>query len=238
MPFHGREDLIKQVIQTRMRFQKYADFANATYQNLLTEKERKNALELQVNECASLYLENTGKGTFNTRVLPALAQIAPINGMVVEDFDLDGNLDVIFVANDFGNETSGGRYDASNGLLLKGDGKGNFLPINQYKTGFYVPQNAKGLAQLSGKDGSRLLVATQNRGPLKTFRQSSSSFKWINLQPNDAYALIQTKKGKTHRQELYYGSSFLSQSVRKLALTGQEISIEIVDFQGKKRKIN
>ena len=46
--------------------------------------------------------------------------------MVADDFDGDGNLDVVINANDYGTEVQSGRYDALNGLLLKGDGKGNF----------------------------------------------------------------------------------------------------------------
>ncbi|NBB22756.1 RNA-binding protein [Runella sp. CRIBMP] len=236
VPFHGREDVIKQFIQTRARFQTYKDFAKATYDNLLTEEERKKALKLDVNYCPSVYVENTGNGTFKTKPLPTLAQLSPINGMIVEDFDKDGHLDVLLVANDFGNETSTGRYDASNGLMLQGNGKGDFTPLTQATTGFYVPGNAKGLAQIASSDGRRMVIATQNRGPLKVFRQATAPMKWLPLQANDAYALIQTNNGKTHRQELYYGASFLSQSVRKLPLTGREKSVEIVDFRGKKRK--
>lgn len=237
VPFHGREDLIKQFIQVRMRFQKYADFANATFDNLLTEEERKKALQLDINYCQSVYIENKGNGNFNTKALPILAQISPINGMMVEDVDTDGYLDVLLVANDFGNETSSGRYDASNGLLLKGNGKGDFSPVLQTQTGFYVPGNAKGLAQLTNKAGRRIVIATQNRGTLRSFGQNGASLKWIALQPHDAYALIGDKKGTTRRQELYYGASFLSQSVRKLVLTTHDTSVEIVDFQGKKRKV-
>jgi enediyne biosynthesis protein E4 len=237
VPFHGREDLIKQVIQMRARFQKYGDFANATFDNLLTEEERKKAIQLDVNYCSSMYIENTGNGTFKTKPLPTLAQLSPINGMLVEDFDNDGHLDVLMVANDFGNETSTGRYDASSGLLLKGNGKGDFIPILPSTTGFYVPGNAKGLAQLTNKAGQRIIVASQNRGALKVFGEASSPLNWIPLQANDAHALIVGKDGKTQRKELYYGASFLSQSTRKLALNGQEKSVEIVDFRGKKRKV-
>ncbi|TAF96363.1 MAG: RNA-binding protein [Cytophagia bacterium] len=237
VPFHGREDLIKQVIQMRRRFLKYADFVDATYENLLTKEERKDALELDATYFASAYVENKGNGNFDLKPLPTLAQLSPVNGMVAADFDLDGHLDVLMVANDYGNETSVGRYDASNGLLLKGNGKGHFVPLTQATTGFYVPFNAKGLAQLKAKNGNRLLVATQNRGPLKIFSQPLSSLVWIDAQPTDAYALIRTKDGKTQRQELYYGASFLSQSARRLVLTGQETAVEMVDFKQKKRKV-
>ncbi|MCU0340759.1 MAG: VCBS repeat-containing protein [Spirosomaceae bacterium] len=237
VPFHGREDLIKEVIQMRARFPLYKNFANATLDSVLTPDEKQKALVLNATYCQSSYVENLGKGEFKITPLPVLAQFAPINGMVAEDFDNDGNLDVLLVANDYGNETSTGCYDASNGLLLKGDGKGGFQALSQNQTGFYVPFNAKGLAQLTDAQGRRVLVASQNRGRVHLFGQTGRSLTWVNLQPTDAVVIVKTKNGQTHRQELYYGQSFLSQSGRKLPLSGQEVSVEIIDFQGKTRKV-
>lgn len=237
VPFHGREDLIKEVIQMRARFPLYRNFAHATLDSVLTPAEIKNALVLKATYFQSSYIENLGNGEFKMTPLPIQAQFAPINGMIANDFDQDGNLDVVLVANDFGNETSTGRYDASNGLLLKGDGKGGFRAMTQGQTGFYVPHNAKGLAQLTDVWGRSLLVASQNRGPVRVFAQTYRPVNWLTLLPNDAIVLTKTQKGQTHRQEVYYGHSFLSQSGRKLPLTGQEVSIEVIDFEGKKRKV-
>ncbi|GAB2790926.1 VCBS repeat-containing protein [Rhabdobacter roseus] len=237
VPFHGREDLIKQMIPMRARFHTYDDFTKATFENLFSEQERKEALLLQANYLASVYIENKGNGQFELRALPTLAQLAPINGMIADDFDADGNLDVLLVANDFGNETSTGRYDAANGLLLKGDGQGNFQPLTHPTTGFYVPGNAKGLAQLPAANGQRLVVATQNRGALHIFGQATRPRQWLPVQPQDAYALLRLKNGRTRRCELSYGTSFLSQSVRQLALDEQVVSVEIVDYKGKRRKV-
>ena len=238
VPYHGREDMIKQMIPMRARYQTYADFTKATFENLLTEEQRQEAIVLQANYLKSSYLENKGNGQFDLRPLPALAQVAPINGMIADDFDADGNLDVLLVANDFGNEVSAGRLDASNGLLLKGDGHGHFVSQTQAQTGFYVPGNAKGLVQLPDSQGNRLIVATQNRGPLRVFGQNEKQVKWLPVQPNDAYALVKFKNGSSRRYELYYGASFLSQSVRQIPLSHQVVSVEIVDYKGKKRIVN
>lgn len=239
VPFHGREDLIKQMIPMRARYQTYNDFAQATFDNLITNEQRKEALLLQANFLQSAYLENKGAGVFALRPLPKLAQIAPINGMVADDFDADGNLDVLLVANDFGNEVSVGRFDASNGLLLKGDGMGNFNPQTLAQSGFYVPGNAKGLIQLPNARGERLLLASQNRGKLKVFGGSSSPkpARWIEVSPKSAYVMVTFKNGSTRRYELYYGASFLSQSARQIPLTDQVVSVEVVDYKGEKSKV-
>ena len=56
------------------------------------------------------------------------AQFSMLNGMVLEDFNGDGNLDLLLNGNDFGTEVPLGRYDALNGLVLLGLGDGNFKP--------------------------------------------------------------------------------------------------------------
>lgn len=238
VPYHGREDMIKQMIPMRARYQTFADFTKATFENLLTEEQRKEALVLKANYLKSSYIENKGNGQFDLRPLPSLAQVAPINGMIADDFDADGNLDVLLVANDFGNEVSVGRFDASNGLLLKGDGHGHFTAQTQAQTGFYVPGNAKGLVQLPDAQGNRLIVATQNRGPMQVFGHTEKQMKWLPVRPDDAYALVKFKNGTTRRYELYYGASFLSQSVRQLPLSSQVVEVQITNFKGHKRKIS
>ena len=77
----------------------------------------------------SCFIQNDGDGKFKLIPLPKEAQISPLNGMLADDFDGDGNLDVLINGNDFGTEVSIGRYDALNGLLLKGNGTGGFSPL-------------------------------------------------------------------------------------------------------------
>ena len=51
--------------------------------------------------------------------LPGIAQYSAINGVITEDFDGDGNLDICINTNDYRTDPSNGRYDALNGLVLK-----------------------------------------------------------------------------------------------------------------------
>ncbi|MBC3786574.1 VCBS repeat-containing protein [Spirosoma utsteinense] len=234
-PIHGRDDLMKQMIIMRKRFPFYRDFSQATIDKLLTPEERQSALVLEANYLQSAYVENKGNGTFVLHPLPIEAQLAPIFGMIAEDVDRDGNLDIMLVGNDYGAEVLTGRYDAMNGLFLKGNGKGNFTAQSIANSGFYVPGNAKGLAQLTDSKGRALLVATQNRGRLCVFRNSKTA-PTIRLQPTDVSALLTLTNGKKQRVEFSYGSSFLSQSARTLSVNPQVKSIEITDAQGHHRQ--
>jgi hypothetical protein len=52
-----------------------------------------------------------------------------------------------------------GRYDAINGLVLLGDGQGNFIAQSLLQSGFFVPGDAKALIKLRGTDNNYLVVA-------------------------------------------------------------------------------
>ncbi len=234
--FHGRDDLAKQMNTIRKKFDNYQKFANAGIKDILSSEELKDALILKANYLKTSYIENLGEGKFKVSTLPIQAQTAPINGMLVEDFDADGNLDVLMVGNDFGNEVSVGRLDAFNGLLLKGDGNGKFKVVTISESAFCVSGDAKGLVRVTNSLGKPLIMAPQNRADLKTF-SGAKSLTTKPLQTNDAVVFEHLKSGKTRKVEVGYGTSFLSQSSRSILISPNIKSVEVVDYQGKKRSL-
>lgn len=235
-PAHTRDDLIKQMIMMRARFPKYHDFAVATLTDLLKPDELKGALQLKATNLYSCYFENKGNGRFTCTHLPLQAQVAPLYGMVAADVNADGNLDVVINGNDFGTEVSVGRYDALDGLVLLGNGKGGFTPLDIRSAGIYIPGDGKALVQLQGPRGRLLLAASQNQGPLKLFG-SRRPVHVLPLQGNDAWAVVHYANGHTQKQECGYGQGFLSQSGRCLMLTAPVKAVDIMDFSGRKRTV-
>ena len=143
---------------------------------------------------------------------------------------------MVLCANDYGNEVTAGRYDAMNGLLLLGDGNDSFNAQTMQQSGFCVPGDAKALIQLRGTEGVYLLAASQNQGAIKLFKERRNA-TIIGVKGDDSYALIKLKSGKVRKQELYYGSSFLSQSARFVVKDTDVQSITIVNTKGVKRII-
>lgn len=235
-PAQTRDDLIKQIISLRTRFQNYSLFANSTMDQLITEEWRKDMLVVEANNMKTCLLRNDGKGIFTMTALPMQAQISQINGMVAEDFNGDGWLDLLMNGNDFGTEVSVGRYDALNGLFLQGDGNGGFIPKPIAESGIYIPGNGKSLVKINTANGNTLIVAGQNRGPLKTFKWQKQS-RQVPFLATDAFAIIKLRNGKLRKQEAFYGSSFLSQSGRYLQVDDQVSEILITNYQGTTRKI-
>jgi hypothetical protein len=235
-PVNQRDDVVKQMIGMRSKFQNYKSFAMATIDKLFSPEQMKKALIRKAVNFKSSLCRNDGNGHFTLIPLPMQAQISVLNGMITDDFDGDGNLDVLINGNDWGTEVSVGRYDALNGLLLKGNGKGNFTPETITESGIYIPGNGKALAALRGTGGRYLVAASQNRGPLKIFELKKKS-ELIPLLPDDIAAELTFKDGTSRRQEFYYGSSFLSQSARFFNPGDSTKSLVIYNNSGKTRKL-
>jgi hypothetical protein len=214
VPFNGKDDVNKQLNVTRSRFVSYKDFAKANIDNLLTQDEKKDAQDLELNFMKSIIVLNQGGGKFTVKNLPVEVQFSPANGLIVEDFDADGFQDIVVSGNNFGNEISVGRYDASNGVYLKGTGDGSFKVIKN--SGFYVPSDAKALVSISNSKGEICLLASQNRGPLKMFKTPLN--KQATLFSPLAKFYTYEFNGKKTKKEFYYGSGYLGQSARYVVL--------------------
>lgn len=235
-PAAGRDDMTRQINSLKRRYSNYKSFAEATLDQVLTPEQRKGALRLKANMLRSCYLRNDGGGKFTAIPLPNEAQASTINGMVVDDFDGDGNPDVLINGNDFGTSIGIGRYDAFNGLLLKGDGAGGFKPLTMQQSGICIPGNGRALVTLRAAKGGCLVAASQNKGDLKLFALKGRR-KAVIAQADDVTAIVSFRDGRQEKKELYYGSSFLSQSARTI-MTGDDVkSIEIINAKGAHRTV-
>src|SRR5205085_10751758 len=119
-----------------------------TMDSVLPRDQRNDAIIYHANDLTSSYIRNDGNGKFTIKQLPVQAQLSMLCGMQVEDYDNDGNLDVVINGNDFSTEVNTGRYNALNGLVMKGDGNGNFKALSILQSGIYIPGNGKSLVQL------------------------------------------------------------------------------------------
>ena len=235
-PAQSRDDIIDQLTLLRKKFNNYKSFANATMDSVFTKEQRAGTLQLHANYLSSVLLRNNGNGTFTMSRLPVQAQMSVLNGMSVNDFDGDGNLDVVINGNDYGTEVSLGRYDALNGLLMKGDGKGNFSPQSIMQSGIYIPGNGKALVSLRSGKEKLLLAASQNKGALKVFELKTNQ-RLVPVDPLEESAILTYKNGKKQMREIGYGSSFLSQSGRFFMVDTNVVSLEIKNNKGIVRKV-
>lgn len=235
-PAFGRDEVAKQFPGIKRRFGTYRSFGQATLDDILTPDERRGAVRLEANMLQSCYLRNDGGGKFTLIPLPREAQVSVVNGMVVDDFDGDGNPDVLISGNDYGTEAGTGRYDAMNGLLLKGNGKGNFFPQSILQSGIYIPHDGKALVKLMSPTGDYLVAASQHQDALKLYRLKRA-VKAVRIGADEVSAVVTGKNNKRYKEEFYYGNSFLSQSSRFMLVDSTIRSVTLKNVKGTFRNL-
>ncbi|HET7115542.1 MAG TPA: hypothetical protein VFI29_03585, partial [Hanamia sp.] len=99
---------------------------------------------------------------------PMIAQIAPVNSIVCTDVNGDGNTDIILAGNEYQANVNPGRYDASYGLLLTGNGKGDFTPVTPVSSGLIIDGDVRDLKLISVKK-RKILLAAINDSKMKAF---------------------------------------------------------------------
>ena len=233
---HARDELISQISLMRLRFKKYEDYANVTFDESFLKSELEDAYVVCSEWFETSYIENEGNGNFVVRPLPLEAQFAPVFGILMDDFNRDGLLDVLLAGNSYTTEVSTGRYDASVGLYLQGDGHGKFNPVNAHTSGFFADDDAKGMAKLITLKDDELILIGNNSAALKSFNVSGK-VKHIAIQKDDAFALILRKNGSLYKHEFYFGSTYLSQSTRQFTIPDDAKSITMFNMSGESRNI-
>ncbi|MFD2934243.1 VCBS repeat-containing protein [Spirosoma flavum] len=161
-PAVPRDALNQQVIQFRRKYQRYADYADVTFDKLLSEDEIKGAYQAQATYLQSAYIENQGHGKFAVRALPRIVQESPVFGIVVHDFNQDGHLDVVLTGNFYPNEVNMGREDASVGVVLLGDGRGHFKSLPPTESGLVIRGDARTSVLVAGKNKEMILLTAVN----------------------------------------------------------------------------
>jgi hypothetical protein len=236
-PIASRDELIKEMTVMKGRFPNYATYAKADITQLFNTEQLSGATVLYANHLKSGWIENKGNLQFVFHVFPAAAQLAGVYGICIQDFDGDGFVDIALNGNEFEMAPYLGRCDALNGVVMRGDGKGNFVPLSLSATGFYLPGNGKSLVAMSYQN-KLMLVGAQNGGQLQAFVSQQATQKTISVNTDDAYAILWLKNGNKQRVELSYGSSFLSQSSRRIWLTPAVHQVEIVNHKKQRRIIS
>lgn len=140
-PVLNRDRLLTQMIVLRKRFTRYEPFARATINDIFTTEELRGVNKLEVNHFEHTVLINNNGTSFTSKSLPKETQISVLKSIQTIDINNDGKKDLIVGGNFFGTDAELGRYDASIGNLLLGDGSGAFDAIHPSESGLIIPGN-------------------------------------------------------------------------------------------------
>ncbi|MBX2876627.1 MAG: VCBS repeat-containing protein [Saprospiraceae bacterium] len=166
-PVRGKDCSTQQIPSLSEKFTTYNEFGLSNLGDIYGEK-LGAALNLQAKTFASAYIENLGDSQFEFKPLPNLAQVSSVNNIMIKDYDQDGHKDLLISGNLFQSEIETPRNDAGAGLLLKGNGQGDFEAVPLGHSGFFAPHDAKDMKAIRLGTKEVILVAN-NKHKLQTW---------------------------------------------------------------------
>ena len=166
-PGIDRNQLADEVPSVKKKYLLHKDFSKVSMEKLISDYGKDEWTALKCETTKSMWIENAGNGKFEMHQLPAEAQFAPVNAILPCDINDDGNIDLLIAGNEYETEAMTGRYDASYGLVLVGNGKGKFNPVNMAKSGFIIDGNVKDMQFVKVKDKGQVMVVAVNNEKLK-----------------------------------------------------------------------
>ncbi len=169
-PLARRDELVQLMPQLRSKYPSYASFGASRVQDIFPAAALQRATVLEARDFASAIALNKEDGTFDVKPLPTEAQFAPVYASLVEDFDGDGHVDLLLGGNFYGVAPVQGRYDASYGQVLRGDGTGRFSPVDLEASGLMIEGQVRHMAVLKAANGERLIVVARNGDRLQVLR--------------------------------------------------------------------
>ena len=170
-----RDELLNQLPGLFNKIPSYSAYAEMTLQELVDAEKLENARHKQVHSFNSAYFENRGSEGFERLDLPVEAQFAPVRRILPIDYNEDGNPDLLLGGNFFGSDTKQGRYDASYGTLLAGDGRGNFEPVGIGKSGIFIRGEVRDIETLNDPQGPPLILIARNDNTLLFYRETTAT---------------------------------------------------------------
>lgn len=233
-PAHGHREMVDNINGMLARFPTHSAYAEASFDEVLTDADLEGAYTAEAVRLETSYLDRREDGTFTVRSLPMRAQIAPVFGIQSGDYNGDGLLDLLMVGNWYSPDRETGRADAFIGAVLQGEGDGTFTATSAAKSGFFVDGDAKGLSEVAVSEEASFVITAQNDDSLKAFAPNRPG-RSIPVGRFDRYAILTYDDGSTRKVELHHGTTYLSQSSRRIYASPEVESVVIYGTDGKRR---
>jgi enediyne biosynthesis protein E4 len=165
-PVNGFDDAVRQLPVLKLRYKGYEEFARATLQEIYGDQMLQSSLHYAANTFASYWIENKGNGEFEMHKLPNRAQFSSINDMVEIKYK-ENKTAFIIAGNLYGSEVETPRDDASVGLVLVSDAKGEINVVPPDVSTLMIKGEVKNIRKLRLASGNDAFLFAINSDSLK-----------------------------------------------------------------------
>ena len=164
-PLALKHDLIMQLPSLKKKYVQYDTYKDQTISDIFEPEILDKAHKSEAYILSTIILRNDGPNGFTINPLPMQSQLSPTFAVEVDDFDKDGSIDLLLGGNFYFSKPEVGRYDASYGVFLKGDGKGHFEVVPNRNIQLRMEDQVRAFEKLSFGDENLLIVARNNEAP-------------------------------------------------------------------------
>ena len=166
VPVFMKRDLQDQIPSLKKNALHHNEYAKKSINDLFSKDMMNKALVKQINYASTVVAINKGDGQYEIKTMPPLVQFSSIHSILSLDINKDGNVDLIVGGNDFYFQPQLGRLDANQGLILYGNGKGEFAPISADKTGLNLNGMVRDIKLLNFRNQPSLLFLQNDMSPM------------------------------------------------------------------------
>lgn len=168
-PLALKHDLTRQIPDMEKKYPTYESYKDQQITDMFPPELLKNSIQLDAFLLETSLFINDGNGNFSRKPLPVEVQFSPVFAAKAEDYNEDGIIDILLGGNLFSVKPEVGRYDASYGSLLIGDGKGGFRNVPAKVSGFHLEGEIRDILKIkTSKDN--ILVVSRSNDPLQVFK--------------------------------------------------------------------
>ena len=166
VPIKGLNATSQQIPVLKLRYEGHEHFASATIEEIYGEQMLEASLHYRVNTFAHYWIENKGKGGFEMHELPNMAQLSAINAMVEIHYKSDGPAFIV-AGNLYGSEVETPRSDASVGLVLQSNARGEMKAIPPAESSLFITGEVKAIEKIMLGSGKEAYLFAINNDSLK-----------------------------------------------------------------------
>jgi hypothetical protein len=160
-PMASRDEITDQMVVLRQRFPTYDSYADAMLPDILYSIQLSYPKILQAEMLETVWFENTENG-FRVGTLPVEANFSSVHAIHVDDVDKDGYTDLVLFGNTEQTRIKIGKMDANYGILLKGNGKGDFSFVDQLSSGLQITGAERDAILMQRSGGKKTLMIGRN----------------------------------------------------------------------------
>jgi hypothetical protein len=168
-PVRGRQCSSDQIPKIKKDFASYNAFGTATVDDVYGKDKLEESLNYKVYTFATSVLYNDGQGNFTIELLPNEAQFSSVTGIVCDDFNRDGKMDIAVAGNLYLSEVETTRNDASIGRVLLGTGDG-FKPLHLWESGFFAGGDVRDIQPIKLKNDTKAIIIARNNATPRIYR--------------------------------------------------------------------